>query len=318
MTALDPVLIALALLTGALLSRTTVCTIACLREAIVDRRPHAPLRILLLSACAGIVLLSAALVLPSDVSLPVSTPVPGSLLAGAFVLAVGSLVNGACTLGTLSYLARGEFTFLFTLAGTAAVTRLAPAPMQVDVAPAGMHSGALVAAFLPVFAGVAVIAWRVAPRESSPGARRALAFAGAAGAVAGLIYAGHPRWNYTSVLTAVARAAPAPVEWAREWAALALLAGAIVGTFTAGRWRARAPTLVGAARAFAGGALMAYGALLIPGGHDLLLLWSVPGLSLNGVVAYAIVAGTTAASLAAERAWRDRRARPGTLPGSTA
>jgi hypothetical protein len=54
---------------------------------------------------------------------------------------------------------------------------------------------------------------------------------------------------------------------------------------------------------------MGAGATLIPGGHDLLLLWSIPGLTLHGLVAYVIVAATVAALLASGGRWNVLRAR---------
>jgi hypothetical protein len=52
--------------------------------------------------------------------------------------------------------------------------------------------------------------------------------------------------------------------------------------------------------------LMGAGAGYIPGGNDMLLLWSIPGLALYGAVAYLIMMATLAALLYGAEIWRHR------------
>ena len=58
--------------------------------------------------------------------------------------------------------------------------------------------------------------------------------------------------------------------------AAALLAGSLAGGWTAGQWRASLPSTTSALRCFAGGLLMGWGSLLIPGGNDGLVLLGMP------------------------------------------
>lgn len=313
----DLALVALAFLLGVLMSRTTVCTVACLQQWIHRGRPAGLLRIATLVSGATVALLGAALLFPVRVTLPGEMPLSGSLVLGALLLGAGSVVNGACYLGSVVYLGRGNASFVATLAGLAsgwfvvshalepgAPTLAAPA---VSAAMAGPAAVAGLAAALVVLATSLVL-----HRRARPGAgfrAPSLAAALAAGFTAGLIYARHPDWNYGSVLVAVVEAHERPVEWAMQAAALALLAGAVLGAVHAHRFHFEPPALRSLLRRLAGGALMGAGATLIPGGHDLLLLWSIPGLTLHGVVAYTIVAATVAALLAVGRRWSDRSAR---------
>ena len=61
-----------------------------------------------------------------------------------------------------------------------------------------------------------------------------------------------------------------------------LFAGALVGGWTAGRLKLRAPTLETVIRCLGGGVLMGWGSLLIPGGNDELLLVGIPLLQAYG------------------------------------
>ena len=60
--------------------------------------------------------------------------------------------------------------------------------------------------------------------------------------------------------------------------AICLLAGAIVGGWTAGRFRPLRADAISAVRCLAGGALMGWGSLLIPGSNDGLILVGLPML----------------------------------------
>lgn len=300
---LDPILIALALLLGVLMSRTTLCTVACVQQWVVARRVEGLLRIVAVVGAAMIALLASALLRPDAVALPMAQPIGLALCAGAVLLGAGSVVNGGCYLGSVLYLSRGNLNFLGTIAGLALGLALAPHSLAMQMATGHrMAMTSFVTAAL-LIAAIALLAAAVAHARSTrrvAAAERAppLALAAGAGLVAGLIYAGHPDWNYSSVLTALVRAGSEPIAWAGQYAALALFAGATAGALAAHRFRFEAPTPRRLARCLAGGALMGVGASLIPGGHDLLLLWTIPGLALHGVIAYGIVVATIALLLA--------------------
>jgi hypothetical protein len=69
----------------------------------------------------------------------------------------------------------------------------------------------------------------------------------------------------------------------RALAGLLVLAGATAGSLGIRRWQFVTPQVRSLGRCFAGDLLMGQGARLIPGGHDLLLLWTIPGLAWHGL-----------------------------------
>ena len=92
-------------------------------------------------------------------------------------------------------------------------------------------------------------------------------------------------WAYTDVLAELARGMSASVG-ARSLLLLALLAGAALGGWTAGRFRSTRVSAGAALRCLAGGMLMGWGSLLLPGGNDGLILVGMPlgvALCLAGV-----------------------------------
>jgi len=115
--------------------------------------------------------------------------------------------------------------------------------------------------------GVAVIRRRehrgVAWMERWP---RAFALS-AAGSLAGLMFARNPDWTYAVAIDQLSHVAERTVDWPGLVAPVALFAGAVLG------------------------------ALMIPGGNDTLLLWWIPGITVYGFVAYAVMTGTIAATI---------------------
>lgn len=49
--------------------------------------------------------------------------------------------------------------------------------------------------------------------------------------------------------------------------------------------------------------VMGYGAQQMPGGNDSLLLWAIPGLTLHGLIAYAVMACVITAAFFIARQW---------------
>jgi hypothetical protein len=82
-------------------------------------------------------------------------------------------------------------------------------------------------------------------------------------------------WAYTDVLAQLARGMSGALALGFV-CLLALYLGALIGGWTAGRLRAVRPTLTGVVKCLAGGAVMAWGSLLIPGSNDGLILIGMP------------------------------------------
>lgn len=92
-------------------------------------------------------------------------------------------------------------------------------------------------------------------------------------------------WAYTDVLAELARGMAGNLV-GRILLVLALLLGAVIGGWTAGRLRATHIAFVSLAKCFAGGVLMGWGNLLIPGGNDGLTLIGMPLLQSYAWVAF--------------------------------
>ena len=113
-------------------------------------------------------------------------------------------------------------------------------------------------------------------------------------------------WAYTDVLAELAHGRSMRLH-AGALMAVALLCGAMVGGYTAGRMRWYPVPLFSVGRCFAGGILMAWGSLLIPGGNDGLILVGMPLLWPYAWVAFFIMCLTVAtAQLAQARIFAER------------
>ncbi len=119
------------------------------------------------------------------------------------------------------------------------------------------------------------------------------------------------RWTYTDVLADLA-AGMANALGIGVALLLALFAGALLGGWTAGRWRSEAPSAAQLVRCFAGGVLMGLGSLLIPGSNDGLILIGIPLLYPYAWIAFGTMCLTIAAALVAQRAWLSRPRTPAT------
>jgi toxin CptA len=107
-------------------------------------------------------------------------------------------------------------------------------------------------------------------------------------------------WAYTDVLAELAHGMASSLP-ARIGLLIALLAGAIFGGYTAGRWRNTRVTAAGLLRCFVGGLLMGWGSLLIPGSNDGLVLVGMPLLLPHAWVAFLAMCVVIAVSIVAVR-----------------
>ena len=82
-------------------------------------------------------------------------------------------------------------------------------------------------------------------------------------------------WAYTDVLADLAQGISRDL-FSRVLLLIALLAGAMVGGWTAGRFASTRVTLQQASKCLLGGAMMGWGSLLIPGSNDGLILLGMP------------------------------------------
>ena len=114
------------------------------------------------------------------------------------------------------------------------------------------------------------------------------------GVLGGLLFATGTPWSYPALLKQLGN-----LIWGQEVmfappvivGPVALFAGAITAGAAGGRFALR--PFVGAqlARSLAGGAVMGFATILIPGGNDRLLLSALPSLAMHGAVAYFAMLG---------------------------
>ncbi|HKW84544.1 MAG TPA: YeeE/YedE thiosulfate transporter family protein [Burkholderiaceae bacterium] len=305
---------------GYAIQRGATCTVAAVDELLTERSAKRLLAMgeASLWVAGGLALADVLHALPA---MPAAYPVSGWVLVGGVLLGLGAWVNGACVFGAIARLGSGDTNYLATplgyYAGCLSVEALfaAPAAKRLGDASPVLQASGLVALVFIVFA-----AWRTLPplARSAFGPRdrahRALAARvwspHAATGVIGvtfvitLVLVG--AWAYTDVLTQLAHGMSMGLALGVV-CLLALYAGALAGGWAAGRLQPTAPTLRGASRCFAGGVLMAWGSLLIPGSNDGLILIGMPLLHPYAWLAFATMCATIAAAMLLSRRLAARR-----------
>jgi hypothetical protein len=217
---------------------------------------------------------------------------------GAALLGLGAFVNRACVFGAIARLGSGEWAYVATplgfYLGCLSVSAIfsPPAPQALTDRSIVLAAPGWVVWFVAAFA-----VWRIARPlvESRRVPLRELVVARlwaprAATSVIGLTFlamlllAG--AWAYTDVLAELAHGMMHRLI-ARVLLLLCLLLGAVLGGWTAGRLRHAPIGTVALLRCLAGGVLMGWGSLLIPGGNDGLILVGMPLLWPYAWVAFA-------------------------------
>jgi toxin CptA len=268
------------------------------QHSVVARNHAGIQRLALAAGSAGVVLLLLAGLAPGSFLLPGAVPLGAGVIVGGLLLGVGALLNGGCYLGSVLYLGSGNLNFFFTLAGIGLGARVAEELAHA----AGMY-GTSYAAMGPMWIagaiGFALLVIVLVRRGRSSAAW----LAACAGALAGLVYARHPGWSYGTVLQTLAHGRHSLMDWTANLSALLLFGGALAGAALAGRFQLQRPTMRRALRCAAGGLVMGFGAALVPGGNDMLLLWAIPGLTLYGVLAYLLMLAVIAAGFLVSARW---------------
>jgi uncharacterized protein len=288
---IDGLLLLLTFALGALLSRVSLCAVAAMQQLVVGRSASGLGRLLLATSGAAVSLLLLAGLLPGSVWLPVDAPFRAGLIAGGALLGLGAMINGGCYLGSVLYLGTGNLNFLFTLAGIAVGMR---ATAMLFPGSIGVTSGLRMAAGPIWIIGVcsfAVVVILLMRTRRIAGCWLVLL----TGLLAGLVYARRPGWSYGGLLQALLQGRMGLMTWRDNASALLLFAGAVAGATVTGRMRWQRPAPQRSLRCAAGGLIMGTGAALVPGGNDMLLLWAIPGLTLHGGLAYAVMLATIGA-----------------------
>jgi hypothetical protein len=296
-----------ALLMGAAIQRGATCTVAAVNE-IVDQRRATRLASLLEAALwvgGGLLAWRALQLVPP--MLPAPYALNGWTVLGAALLGLGAFVNRACVFGAIARLGNGEWAYLMTpvgfYAGCWSEGRVL-ASAKPQALPPGSALWGLPAAAALVFAGYALwrasAPWRLRKRVIPADCWTPHVATVSIGLsfLALLLLQG--AWAYTDALAEAARGMLS-ASGTRLALFGCLLAGALFGGWRAGLWRARAPRPAALLQCFAGGLLMGWGSLLIPGGNDGLILLGLPLLWPYAWVAFATMAGVIALARVAQR-----------------
>ncbi len=218
--------------------------------------------------------------LPHGYALTVWTVVGGALLG------LGAFVNRACVFGAIANLGSGQFAYVLTPVGFYIGVATLPS-MLASIMPQKMgllpDTEVLPNWIAPIFAVYAL--WRIGSigvrlvREKKGwrdawGPHEATLVIGITFAVMFVIVGA---WAYTDFLAQVAHRMPDGFIW-KGLLFMALLLGAGLGGWSAGRFSWQKPSVVTSLRCLIGGIFMGLGSTLIPGGNDGLILLGMPFL----------------------------------------
>jgi toxin CptA len=295
---------------GFAIQRGATCTVAAVDEVLTQRRARRLVAMLEASlwVAGGLALAQLAHLagsMPAGYAVSVWTVVGGALLG------LGAWVNKACVFGAVARLGSGEWAYAATpvgfYVGCLSVMPVFARPVATQLSEASLlfQVSTLFAAIFAVF-----VLWRVRPGllalrrpDRSGWLRQKVWSPHAATVVIGvsfviaLLLAG--RWAYTDVLADLARAMDAgSVSLLLPILLLtALYVGAVIGGLTAGRWQSMRVSGLQVLRCFAGGIVMGWGSLLIPGSNDGLILIGIPLLRPYAWLAFASMFGAIAAAM---------------------
>ena len=283
-----------AVLMGYAIQRGATCTVAAMDEVVRKRGLNRLASMLEASLwVVGGLLIAQSLHLLG--TMPAGYAITYVTVLGGALLGFGAYVNKACVFGAIARLGSGEWAYAITPIGfyvgcvTFASIFSFPAQQKLAYGSPVLQAAPWVAILFAVLM-IVRLAWGLVslPTSAQPGSlpRRL------AGALATRVWSPHAAttvigitffvmllavgaWAYTDVLAELARGMAGNLI-ARTLLLAALFAGAMLGGYTAGRFRSTSISLSQLAKCFAGGVLMGWGSLLIPGGNDGLILVGIP------------------------------------------
>jgi hypothetical protein len=271
---------------GLAIQRGGTCTVAAITELIRQRRAGRLLALVEASLwVAGGLLLMHRLGLMHSPALGYAAN--RYTVWGGALLGLGAVVNGACVFGAIARLGSGEWAFVATPIGfylgcvslKAVFAAAAPQPLAST-------SVVLQASPLWLLPFIAFVLWRglcalfrgASFADLKDALHQAWSPHGATlviGLSFSLLLLLAGSWAYTDALAEVARGMSKQLL-AKCLLLLALYAGALAGGRWMGRWRGHTFDTTQLGRCLVGGALMAWGSLLIPGANDGLILIGMP------------------------------------------
>ncbi len=301
-------------LMGFAIQRGATCTVIAIDEIVTQRRFRRLASIVEAAFwVAGALLVANALrLLPM---LPAGYAVTTWTLVGSVLLGLGAFINGACVIGAIARLGSGEWAYALTPVGffvgcvsVVAIFGTHEPQALSSVSPTLQLSAWVAILFLAFAVWRLAVPWLRHRRDPQGRWHRALAAhvwsphasttVIALTFVAMLLLVG--AWAYTDVLAELARGMAGNVL-ARTLLLVVLFLGAVLGGWTAGRLRNGRLPLRQLLRCSAGGILMGWGSLLLPGGNDGLVLLGMPLAWPYAWLAFATMCATIAAAQLAQR-----------------
>ncbi len=283
----------LAFILGFSLGRVATCTVAAAGRWAEEGKTDWLFGLLVVASWAAIVLF-ALVELTGRAHLPLDIVIGPKMFFGAALMGIGALINRGCFVGTVGYIGTGKFSYILSFVGLATALYLARSDVldlfgAPEFIPRTQVEDSIVKQLaLVAFAIICLVSiWLVLVRRQL--AYLALA---AIGISASIIYGTRPEWAYTAQLNSFLQGQGLSVGKTIELAVAALFAGAIVSSWLKDRFKPELGSWKFALANLSGGFLMGIGASAVPGGNDLLLMWTIPGLTLYGVIAYLTMIAT--------------------------
>ena len=329
-TLLWPLLIGLALLLGFVADRTNLCTVSAVMALLMERD------IAVMWGIIRIVLWVMGISLCLNLLMPLSplsrTAYNFSLvsLLGGLVFGAGAVLNGGCSLQLITRLGRGDLGMIVSIAGLpigAVAGRLLMAELPAMKPLRAEPSSSLSADWQLLLLGLlglwmlfelVRVLWRFRVKEL--GTRLlapnydATTSAALLGVGNGLLFSFVGTWmfTYTLIQSLTNLAYPdsdmampvAPLLW---WLLGAYLLGIFLSAYQSRHHLFQGKPSPLWLRYLLGGTLMGFGAVLVPGGNDMLLLNGIPGLSAHALPAYlAMLVGVTLSLMVMLRFFPDK------------
>ncbi|HEY2819080.1 MAG TPA: YeeE/YedE thiosulfate transporter family protein [Casimicrobiaceae bacterium] len=280
-------------LMGFAIQRGATCTVAAVDEFVSKRKLNRLISLIEASlwVVGGLLIAQAVHVLPR---MPSGYGVGWLTIVGALLLGLGAFINGACVFGAIARLGSGEWAYVLTplgfYVGCLTVTTFFPPPPPRLTTGSPLFDAAM---WLGIVFGALMLFRVVWPLVSSKAGMEQTLSKRIRVALTSRIWSPHAAtgvigvtfvlillliggtWAYTEVLADLSRGMANSLV-ARILLVIALFVGAIIGGYTAGRFRSMRITAVQTAKCFAGGMMMGWGTLLIPGSNDGLILIGMP------------------------------------------
>lgn len=311
MTEMVLVLAPLAFIVGFALQRGNVCSVLAARQIAWSGRWSRLHGLLFASACGFAILMPLVWLGVGPFTLSPQVMPGVTTVAAGILYALGCYVMGACIFGVCSRSAAGHISFLFAIPAMAVGATLGQhsglAPARADMtatmtASPGPVVGLL---WLGAIAWVALAGTRMVRAYARAGVTWATILhqsrwrSGLAAIVIGVLgsalFATDSAWFYPAAakrLTVFIAGMSDTFPTDSLIGAGALFFGALVAAMYKGRVVVRPPHVIPTFQAVVAGLIIGFAWALIPGGNDSMVLYMLPSLALNGIVAYAVMFAT--------------------------